>query len=355
VLDTLGDVLVIEIPTVFVLGAGASSAFGFPLGLKLRDQIATHLDDHQGIRGAACRYYGYEWHQGTGEWIWPNVDESPVKAREQIVGETDAFKAALLDSPIYSIDAFLEYRPEFEELGKIAIAATLIPHELKTTLSRKPDKKRRWIDELFDKMRANPASFADNQVSIITFNYDRSIEYFFRKALKSTYGLGEDSVADLVESISIVHIHGQLGEPHFLSDDGRDYKDDTSRNSLRTAVDSMRIIYEQLDESLEYQRAHELIAQAEILCFLGFGYHRENMRRLAVTGHFQGERLLGTCFGMEDNERRVLEKRFGYKRLPSDSVQYYASTVFSQNPYLALGNQSEDAYIFLRKYPVFDH
>lgn len=337
----------IEKPTVFVLGAGASKAFKFPLGLQLRDQIATHLDDHHGILGAACRYYGYEWQQGKGEWIWPNVDESPVKAHQQIIGEVNAFKAALLDSPIYSIDAFLEDQPEFEELGKIAIAATLIPYELKPKLSRKPDEKPRWVDELFNKMRTGPADFADNQVRIITFNYDRSIEYFFWNALKSTYGLGEEDAANLLKSISIVHIHGQLGEPHFLSDDGRDYKDDTSRDSLRTAVDNMRIIYEQPDESPELQRAHEFIAQAEIFCFLGFGYHPDNMRRLAVAEHFRGERALGTCFKLEDNQRRLARQRLGF-----DSIDYilHAHREFE----IVLGNQEENAYLFLLKYPVFD-
>lgn len=343
----------IEKPTVFVLGAGASSAFGFPMGRVLRDKIVTSLDDQNGVLGALFQYYGYERYENPDQWRWTRVDESPLKSQEEILKEVVAFKLALLNSPLLSIDAFLERRPEFEKTGKIAIASKLIPHEQKPNLMRRPKQKPRWTDVLFSKLDTDPADFAKNKLSIITFNYDRSLEYFLWYAFMYTYDLNEEDAAHLLETISIVHIHGQLGKPHFLADNGRDYKTDVNCDSLRTAVDNMRIIYEQPDESPELQQAREMIAQAEILCFLGFGYHPENMRRLAIRDHFRGRRLLGSCFKMETNERRVVGSRFTY--IESQSTGSISYGVGGKKFFhMALGKQDEDAYIFLRRYRVFD-
>ena len=87
----------ITIPTVLVLGAGASAPFRFPLGSQLRQNIL-------GTVGALAQV-GYS------------------------AADISRFCDAFLFSGKESVDAFLEHRTEFIEVGKAAIAQVLIPCE----------------------------------------------------------------------------------------------------------------------------------------------------------------------------------------------------------------------------------
>src|SRR5229473_2124193 len=91
--------------TVFVLGAGASAPYGFPLGLDLLDLVVTRMT----LRDK------------------PNLF---TQFLGQSYDEMLTFGEALARSGRTSVDAFLEHRPEFIELGKLAIAYALMDREL---------------------------------------------------------------------------------------------------------------------------------------------------------------------------------------------------------------------------------
>jgi hypothetical protein len=88
-------------PTVFVLGAGASVDFDFPVGKALLSQVVASLRSSSTIREHVL---------ATGF--------SPKDAED--------FTNALRFSAEVSIDAFLEKRPAFMNIGKAAMAAELI-------------------------------------------------------------------------------------------------------------------------------------------------------------------------------------------------------------------------------------
>jgi hypothetical protein len=83
------------------------------------------------------------------------------------------FAAKLRDSGRDSVDAFLEHNPNFLDVGKPSIAATLIPHE-------DPDaiQDGDWYRNLFNAMNAPFAEFENNKLAVITYNYDRSLEFY---------------------------------------------------------------------------------------------------------------------------------------------------------------------------------
>jgi len=99
----------IENKTVLVLGAGASVPFGFPTGQGLKDQVcAQTLQYPEKIQ--LLETLGF--------------DKNKI-AR---------FRTALENSGRSSVDAFLEYREDFLDIGKTAISATLLPFEKTTGL-----------------------------------------------------------------------------------------------------------------------------------------------------------------------------------------------------------------------------
>ncbi len=95
---------------VLVLGAGASKPYGYPVGEKLITYICKSLDDNNSKEFRELKKLGFE---------------------DKLI---DSFKSELKNSQRASIDAFLEYRPDFERIGKFIIALSLLPCEQENQL-----------------------------------------------------------------------------------------------------------------------------------------------------------------------------------------------------------------------------
>ena len=101
------------------------------------------------------------------------------------------FRETLLTSNQPSVDAFLESWPteEFTEIGKTVIAIKLIGSEKLSLLERKRDRK--WYEYLWNELGTTKQDFSHSKLSVITFNYDRSLEYTLfhgRQARIALYG-----------------------------------------------------------------------------------------------------------------------------------------------------------------------
>jgi hypothetical protein len=92
--------------TVFILGAGASAVFGFPTGQGLCKLVCEELRA-DGEYGSALR-------------------DNTAFGDEEI----NRFCRELLLSAQPSVDAFLEHRREFLDLGKAAMALILVRKEV---------------------------------------------------------------------------------------------------------------------------------------------------------------------------------------------------------------------------------
>jgi hypothetical protein len=151
--------------TVLVLGAGASAPYGFPLGTALTDGITSELmrDGHSQFRDDL---------EGAG------FDLASLRA----------FGKALGQSGRYSIDDFLQWKPEFRSLAKHAIARMLIPCERDDRLEFGADARlwlpqgqpdTRWHRYFFNQLltsRRGRCEIGDNRLTVLTFNFDRSFE-----------------------------------------------------------------------------------------------------------------------------------------------------------------------------------
>lgn len=136
--------------TVFVTGAGASAPYGFPLGMQLAGGIIGWLQQPQSLE--LLKPFGLE--------------------REQII----SFAESLQQSGRQSVDAFLEHRPEYIQIGKLAIANSLIQCEQLPMLFGRSDS---WLDYLFNRTNCPFEKFGQSGIAFITFNYDRSPEQYF--------------------------------------------------------------------------------------------------------------------------------------------------------------------------------
>ena len=297
----------VTMPTVLILGAGASSPYGYPLGDKLVSKILQSLgrpnpDDF------------------THHLIGAGISEAALRD----------FANELRQSQVYSVDSFLENRyQEFGEIGKLAIAAALMPQEDESNLFAAGD----WYRYLFNQICNIAGEKACHRLSIITYNYDRSLDHYLYKAIKSKYGLDNESAAKRAAEIEIVHLHGHLGELPHQAPAGRPYSSSISPFTLRAAASNIRIIHEDIGNQPQFKRALQLLQEAQVVCFLGFSFHRINLDRLSLDSWVHTKRaIFGSAFNLTEAERAHFTRRF-YGRLQ-------------------LGLPTYDAHEFLRHHAV---
>lgn len=247
--------------TVFVLGAGASHPYGFPLGAGLSARICENAIFDQ-----------LEPWTSSGE-----ISKSDI----------EAFVSAFKQSGMLSIDSFLERRDEYLSLGRLAIAAILCRQEVPLVPfeHNRPDN---WYKALWREMTygANDPSNALRNVAFITFNYDRSLEYFLSTAIRNSFkGIAEATALAHLKRIHILHVYGSLGDFHWadsLPTGQRAYRHEPPAQSIGAAATRLRLIPDGREDSVEFQSARKLFEHAEVICFLGFGFDETNVERLGL-------------------------------------------------------------------------
>ena len=271
----------IEIPTVLVLGAGASIPYGFPSGMGLYHDVVRIEPE-----------------------AFPVEVSRFSRTRMFRTRRVLEFRAELRDSGVKSVDTFLESRQEFQKVGKAAMACSLSGHEAAAQARPEEPEETGWYSYLWERM-CTGVSFDDlakNKLSILTFNYDRSLEDFLFRAARAYYGESPARCAARIGEIDIVHLHGSLGQLHWQAEEGWgvSYGKGRSFQAVRIAISSMKVVCNgQDEEDPDFRRGRELLALAERVYLLGFGYHPDKISRLGLDiARWTGAELAGTCYGL---------------------------------------------------------
>jgi hypothetical protein len=261
-------------PTVFVLGAGASQAYGFSLGEGLVEEVGGKLQAGQ-------------------------ADALALQECGPSVGHIEAFRRDLLNSSRSSIDAFIESRgQDYDEVGRLSIAQRVLRQEQELSL-RPPHVD--WYRQLLDAILGNSSEqFLRNCLKVITFNFDRSFERKLFLALEANYPQAD--LLQLVNSIPVLHVHGQLGAPGWLPNpsDGawtRPYEPAIDAETIGRCAAQLHIVHHQVDDAV-LETAKYWIGEAQRVCFLGFSYHELNLQKLGIPNSLRGKDCQGTAFGI---------------------------------------------------------
>ncbi|MCP4256897.1 MAG: hypothetical protein GY774_05130 [Planctomycetes bacterium] len=323
--------------TVLVLGAGASMPYGFPSGQGLVDIICDSDNVFKNL-------------VSNGALVPPR--------------EVSTFINALSESDSESIDVFLGNNPEFEKVGKAAIAATLLPRERESELVSKwrelrlkGDKSKlggHWYKYLSNLLLSDTSfeDFDPSKLSVVTFNYDRSLEhYLFSRLRASFYGKSLEEYAEKANRIKIIHIYGQLG---FLKwqksggqkiDFGMGSKVDEPKRvlSIRNALQCIRTMGENFDENdADIKCARTLLSGAQNIYILGFGYHPISLKILGMESLGGSKNVRGTSLGLSF-QRKVHLGRLDIYSLKWDKQRMNPRWLYD-----------EDVYEFLHQHAILD-
>lgn len=269
----------IKTPTLFILGAGASKPFGYPTGKKLRGEILFNPQHEDDI----VRAY--------------NTKNDPMVEKMHRNSSAE-FKQQFERSGDYSIDSFLEHRSKFMDIGKIYIAKVLMSYEQDRSLRNGEDN---WYMYLLDRIKAPFERLCDNNVSFVTFNYDRSLEYFLFEAIKSKSGKGSSECTEKMRHFPVVHLYGQLDPLPWQHPDGKEYSSaENILDRLIAAPENIKLISGERDveKSAFFQKAYKLIEQAERIFFLGFSFDETNLSRLNLR-LMRNKRIIASAFELE--------------------------------------------------------
>lgn len=299
----------IEQPTVFVLGAGASCPYGFPTARQLRRDIVSDFvlqyEEHLGAVGPEYRLKrvaeGYPNSQQAGDFV-------------------ERFRSSNTES----VDLFLSRNPRFDMVGKTAICLSILQKEKSSRFAEElTDADRDWYFWLFNKLTADFSSkndmarFNAHAMSFITFNYDRSLEYFlFDSLLHSFEGATSPDVASLLSQLKIVHVYGRTAPLEWQEKQGTLEYGRTLENigyvTLPPLTRNINVVYDERDNRA-LEEARNLIKEAHKIFFLGFGYSKENLEALGLPDVLKpAHRIWGTALGF--TEKEVHRVRAGFQR-----------------------------------------
>lgn len=273
----------IERDITLVLGAGASRPYGFPSGAELVEQALLLKPE-----------------------LRPLEDTARIGNLGLDIEEFVEFRDALRRSLVTSIDVFLETRHDLMRVGMRVIAGLLLPHENPDVI--RVNVEGGWYDYLANLLHAPSVDeWRKNKLKIVTFNYDRSLEFALWGALGARYSLDGDAALDVLRSIPIVHVYGSLGRfglpGSSLVSGHREYSPFATSETVDAAALQIKILHESDDDSPELRRAHEFLRSSQRIIFLGFGYHETNVRRLNLRETIKGgAEVYGSMYGFTGSE-----------------------------------------------------
>jgi len=310
--------------TTIVVGAGASVPYGLPTAIDISKSAKSIAAGDEIFRLLAAA-----------------LDDAAL-----LTTTLDDIKR----HPAESIDQYLEHRHHRDRTAFTAKAliAAVLGREMLAARRREPRPGEDWIRHVVSWLghgARRPDEFAKRAaaVTFITFNFDSILEEQIGHLIRHMYADEEASLlSEALRAVKIIHVHGRL--PTLPASDslldstrvqihvqGSHYPPRTEWvDWVRAAAQAIRVIQDDIDdETLTVVREH--IAEARILCFLGFSFETSNLGKLGIPGRLVIDTyrlFFGCAYRMPQSDRERI------------------ATLFANT--IRLGSDTQDCLAFLR-------
>jgi hypothetical protein len=325
--------------TVIVVGAGASKEVGFPTGLELKQQIKDFCDFRWDD--------GFRLSRGNSRVL----DTLKILADQRKLNIQDyiyslwRIRDAIDLSP--SIDNFIDAHrndPVMGEVGKISIFSNLSMSEKTSKLYAAIDDRNEslifssldnvWYTSFFrilvEGNTIDSFKEAITNLCIISFNYDRSILFYLRHAVSQYYGIRFDEAVENLRDLRIHYPYGSLGELAPLPGKRSRFGTEWFHDKLIEYSKAIRTFTEQA-QSETRDAIREELRHAEIIVFLGFAFHPQNMKLMLEDSGSNPRKVIGTRKGLSNADIEIIKQEiYGYcgKRVDTDLVDATCNELF---------------------------
>lgn len=325
--------------TVIILGAGASSDYGFPVGNQLIKNIlnneengfCTHRENNE--RGTQNRIFDFKNLEQLLNEMCSGVDEKS-NIENMIARSGDAYlrmsqfelvRKFISGLKLYrnsQIDYFLRTFSKYEKFGKIMIAREILKQEAvakekierggfyeKNRISKMDGREIKgeqdWLGTLFANLiekakKPEDLKVISDNLTIITFNYDLLFEHYLNEFCKGDDEWG-DALEEFKKNLKIIHIYGKLGRFEWESEEN--LKNIYGEEVLKTFA--LRGNDEQfgfLNTKYDYEKISSL---SEGIKVIGGDKHKENLPHIKEARnaiyHPQCKKIFFFGFGFDKN------------------------------------------------------
>jgi len=305
--------------TVFVVGAGASAEVDMPVGSQLADAIseAMYFEFEFGRLSRGDDFTLSAWRQHFNE--IDIVNEHLAAARKIHDG---LFLANSIDNYLHTH----QDDPRVQFCGKFAIARTILAAERNSRLYvdqpgrddalRVKDFEGTWYVEfakiLMDGRRKTEIGDLFKGIAIVCFNYDRCIEFFLTHAIRSLYGIPLEEAEEIIGTLEIYHPYGSLGPLATRKNpNGLRFGAEIDGEKALKIAENIRTFNEEVEDQDQLKKIAAAMSNARYLVFLGFGFHRQNMRLITADPKPQVARTICTAKGISDDDCDEVRQRVG--------------------------------------------
>lgn len=318
------DAAMIRTKTTFIVGAGASMELSMPGNDDLLLKVGQSFDFSRLGTPTQTRdtlllaqYLG-------------KLASRIGKGDEQVQSAADRLRIA--SKLGRSIDTVLDQHDTdalITACGKLAIVHFMSQAESKSILRLTPrmagdlpiQGTETWLYQLGQLVTSGvPRSQVErclDELSIVSFTYDRSVEHFLPHALVMAFGMSlKEAQAIVAAKLRIYHPYGTIGRLPWQPGETAEVEWGTEQPwnihnlaaGIRTSGEIMRDT-----KALNYMRA--MVANARRLVFLGYGFQPQNMEMLVDRGLSHDPEVIATVWGMSATNvvavTRMLRRKCG--------------------------------------------
>ena len=203
------------------------------------------------------------------------------------------------------------------KIGKALIAVLMGDAVVKARAHTGQAEGGDWFGYVINKMRngaSTPEEFAkgNSQVKFVTFNFDTIIEDRLLNSLKAIYRDGD--VATAMKAVPVIHVHGKL--PPVPDVPMQSNQVDAIHVEwlewVESAASNINVVLEDIDESV-LEAARMAVTESKVICFLGFAYDPENLKRLNLPGVLETmkrtPKMFGSAYGLRAGEQASVVTR----------------------------------------------
>ncbi|MBF9152537.1 SIR2 family protein [Novosphingobium jiangmenense] len=295
--------------TTLIIGAGASAELQFPSNAELLARIIQGYDFKRTASDTSTR---------DGQLLLRNIYKLAERLNKK-VGDVAAAAERLRNACRLgrSIDTVLEqydHDPLVLACGKLAITFFMGQAESRSNLKDVPRVEGElplqgkiaeyWIYQLGQLITSGvPRSKIGQtleQLTIINFNYDRSLEHFLPYALVMAYGIElKEAQQVIAEKLDIVHPHGSIGRLPWQKGEAPQAEWGVEQPwNIHAIAAQLKSLNERSSDRNALRDIRLSVASAKRLVFLGFGFQPQNVDLLFENTLSHNPEVLISTYGM---------------------------------------------------------